>query len=143
MNKSFSCYNSVMSRLSERVENFNRAFNMFDEVRNDFLKDKSNNTFRLALTQGFEIVFELGWKVLKDYLFINGVSVQLPRDVIKEAFNKEVISNGQIWIDMIDARNATSHEYNMDKVDLILENISSTYYNELYSFKNWLGELDE
>lgn len=132
-----------MSRLSERIENFNRAFELFEEVRNDFLKDKNNNTFRLALTQGFEIVCELGWKVLKDYLFINGISVQLPREVIKEAFNKEIISNGQIWIDMIDARDATSHEYNMDKIDTILENISSVYYDELSNFHTWLRGLDE
>ena len=132
-----------MSRLSERIENFNRAFDLFDEVQNNFLKDKNNNTFRLALTKGFEIVCELGWKVLKDYLFIKGVSVQLPKDVIKEAFNKEVISNGQIWIDMIDARNATSHEYNTDKIDTILENISSIYYDELSNFHFWLRGLDE
>ena len=43
---------------------------------------------------------------------------------------------------MVKARNATSHEYNMDKIDVILENISSTYYDELCSFKEWLRGFD-
>jgi len=132
-----------MSRLSERIENFNRAFDLYSEVRNEFVKDKNNNTYRLALAQGFEIACELGWKVLKDYLFVNGISVQLPREVIKEAFNKEVISNGQIWIDMISDRNATSHEYNVDKVSVILEKVSTLYYDELSRFHSWLRGIDE
>lgn len=132
-----------MSRLSERIENFNRAFDLYSEVRNKYINDKNNNTYRLALAQGFEIVCELGWKVLKDYLFVNGISVQLPKEVIKEAFNKEVITNGQIWIDMISDRNATSHEYNIDKVDIILEKVSNVYYNELSQFHNWLRGIDE
>ena len=87
--------------------------------------------------------FELGWKVLKDYLNINGISVQLPRQVIKEAFNKEVIQNGQIWIDMLKDRNATSHEYNMDKVDKVLEKISTEYFEELCRFREQIKEFDE
>ena len=87
--------------------------------------------------------FELGWKVLKDYLNINGISVQLPRQVIKEAFNKEVIQNGQIWIDMLKDRNATNHEYNMDKVDKVLEKISTEYFEELCRFREQIKEFDE
>ena len=28
-----------MSRLSERIENFNKAFDLYEEVRNKFIKD--------------------------------------------------------------------------------------------------------
>ena len=131
-----------MSRLLERIENFNRAFDLYKEMRDGFVADKMNNAYKLGLTQSFEIICELGWKVLKDYLFTQGIVANTPNEVIKEAFSKEVISNGQIWIDMVKARNATSHEYNMDKIDVILENISSTYYEELTSFKEWLRSFD-
>ena len=131
-----------MSRLSERIENFNRAFELYKEMQNGYIKDKTNNAYRLGLTQSFEIISELGWKVLKDYLYSEGVDANTPKEVIKEAYQKEILKNGQIWIDMIKARNSTSHEYNMDKIDLILENISTIYFEELSNFKNQLGKIN-
>ena len=125
-----------MSRLNQRIENFNKAFFLFSKVRNEYIQDKTNDTLKLALAQSFEIVFELAWKVLKDYLFENGIDANYPKEVIKEAFNKKTIVNGQIWIDMLTARNSTSHEYNMNKVDLLLNNISDSFYEEIYLFSN-------
>lgn len=123
-----------MSRLSKRIENFNKAFNLYRNMRNCYISDKTNDMAKLAVTQSFEIVFELAWKVLKDYLREQGIIANYPKEVIKEAFNKETIHNGQIWIDMLEARNSTAHEYNMDKVDIELENISGEYFDELNSF---------
>ncbi len=131
-----------MSRLNERIENFNRAFAIFNDAVNAYNQNKENILTHMALVQSYEVCFELGWKVLKDYLAENGILVYLPKQVIKEAFNKNVISNGQIWIDMLDARNATSHEYKMDKINLILEKISSSYFDELLKFSNWLVKLN-
>lgn len=132
-----------MSRLNERIENFNKAFELMCEAVKEYKCDTKKMLYHLALVQSFEVCFELGWKVLKDYLNINGISVQLPRQVIKEAFNKEVIQNGQIWIDMLKDRNATSHEYNMDKVDKVLEKISTEYFEELCRFREQIKEFDE
>ena len=132
-----------MSRLSERIENYNKAFKLFEEMQSGYVADKNNNAYRLGLTQSFEIVCELGWKVLKDYLYVKGIVVHLPVEVIKEAFQKEVIQNGQVWIDMIKSRNATSHEYNIDKVNIILEDISTKYYTELLFFKKMIEDINE
>ncbi len=124
-----------MSRLSERIENFNRAYELFVTVVNSYRQQPQNDINKLALTQSFEIVFELGWKVLKDYLKTKGIEVFTPRDVIKESYAAEILPNAQVWIDMAQDRNASSHEYNQDKVDKILERISTFYYNELQNFK--------
>ena len=96
----------------------------------------------MALIQAFEVTCELAWKVLKDYLFENGISVSLPKQVIKEAFNKNVIKDGQLWIDMIEARNATSHEYNLEKVSLLLTNMSTIFYKELLDFYNLVNSKE-
>lgn len=130
-----------MSRLFERIDNFNNAFELYKEMREGFLANKQHNAYRLGLTQSFEIVAELGWKVLKDYLFVQGIETNTPKDVIKEAFSNNIIDNGQIWIDMIKDRNATSHEYNTEKVDMILEKISTIYYEELSKFQNFIRSL--
>ena len=131
-----------MSRLEERIENFNRAFEILNNAVKAYNQEKENILMHLALVQAYEVCFELSWKVLKDYLAENGILVYMPKEVIKEAFNKNVIENGQIWIDMLDARNATSHEYKMDKINLILEKISTTYYEELLKFSNWLAGIN-
>ncbi len=132
-----------MSRLNERIENFNRAFAILNEAVNAYNQNKENILTHMALVQAYEVCFELSWKVLKDYLSENGINVYMPKEVIKEAFNKNVIENGQIWIDMLAARNATSHEYKMDKINLILEKISSSYFDELLKFSNWLVAINE
>lgn len=132
-----------MTRLSERIENFNRAFELMCEAVKEYKSDIKKKLYHLALIQSFEVCFELSWKILKDYLNINGVNVSLPKQVIKEAFNKEVIENGQIWIDMLKDRNATSHEYNMDKVDKVLEKISTIYFDELCRFQEQVKNFDE
>ena len=126
----------------ERIENFNRAFDLYEEMRNGFVADNSNNAYRLGLTQSFEIICELGWKILKDYLELNETKTESAKDTVRKAFNADIIENGQIWIDMVKDRNSTSHEYNMDKVNLILERVSTTYYDELLRFKEWLGGLN-
>ena len=131
-----------MSRLQERIENFNKAFSLFVEMRQLYVEDKTSNSNRLALTQSFEIVFELAWKVLKDYLATKGIEVYAPKDVIKSAFNIHILSNGQIWIDMSNDRNSSSHEYNMDKVDKILEKISLEYFEELNRFKEQIKDFN-
>lgn len=132
-----------MSRINERIENFNRVFELFQNTVTLYKEDSLNMVFHMALVQSFEVCFELGWKILKDYLNINGINTQLPKQVIKEAFNKEVIQNGQIWIDMLKDRNATSHEYNMDKVDKVLEKISTEYFEELTRFKEQIKDFNE
>lgn len=128
-----------MSRLSERIENFNNAFGMFSDMQKLYINDKDSIANRLALTQSFEIAFELGWKILKDYLFTKDIEVFTPRDAIKSAFAANIIPDGQVWIDMASDRNASSHEYNMDKVSRILEKISTDYYNELDRFNKWVN----
>jgi len=130
-----------MSRLSERIENFNRAFNLYTSVRSEYLKSITDTT-KLAVTQAYEIVIELGWKVLKDYLSEKGIKVLTPIDTVKEAFSAEIIENGEIWIDMIKDRNSSSLEYNMEKADEIIQKAASAYYEELDRFHKQLGALN-
>lgn len=130
-----------MSRLTERIENFNKAFDIYIQAVEEYKKNPSNILAHLALVQSFEICFELSWKVLKDYLKETGIAAFTPRDVIKESFAMNIIKNGQIWIDMANDRNASSHEYNMEKINIILERISTDYYEELLLFKTQTGSF--
>ena len=132
-----------MTRLKERIENFNKVYGIFSDAVNEYKKDTDAVLIQMALVQSFEVCFELAWKVLKDYLNIKGLQVYLPRDVIKGAFSAEVIQNGQVWINMLNARNSTSHEYNNDKINIILRSISTEYAKELADFEEQIKGFDE
>ncbi len=132
-----------MTRISERIENFLRAFSIYSDAVAEYKKNSTNVLNHMALIQSFEVCFELAWKVLKDYLNSNGINVYLPKEVIKEAFSAEVITDGQIWIDMLNARNSTSHEYNLDKVQTIISSIAGVYFNELMRFSKQVRDFNE
>ena len=44
---------------------------------------------------------------------------------------------------MLNARNSTSHEYNNDKINIILRSISTEYAKELADFKEQIKDFDE
>ncbi len=82
---------------------------------------------QLGTLQSFEISFELSWKTLKDYLESKGELVEYPRDVIKTAFAHEIISDGELWLEMLKDRNLTSHTYNEGVAIKALKKTRSTY----------------
>lgn len=59
----------------------------------------------------FEIVAELMWKTLKRALEFEGLSPKTPRDSLKEAFRVGWLQEEATWLDMLDHRNTTSHNY--------------------------------
>jgi nucleotidyltransferase substrate binding protein (TIGR01987 family) len=63
--------------------------------------------------QRFEVVVELLWKTLRRALKYEGVRINpdTPRETMKEGFAIGWLHNEPIWQDLLDKRNATSHEY--------------------------------
>ena len=66
---------------------------------------------RGGLIQFFETTFELGWKLLKDYLEAQGVVAISPREAIKHAYQMTLIANGQGWLEALEDRNLIAHTY--------------------------------
>lgn len=81
-----------------------------------------------GLIQGFEFTFELAWKLLKDYLESKGFSgFHGSRDTFRLAFNEGLITNGKLWMEMIDDRNRTVHTYDEVVADSISSFVISDY----------------
>lgn len=97
----------------------------------------------MALIQAFEMAFELGWKTIKDYLEYNGTKTDTPRSAIKEAFSANLISQGQQWIDMMEARNKTSHTYKEEFAKQTAQEILNIYAQLLLDLEQKLeGEIN-
>ena len=50
---------------------------------------------------------------MRDYLESTGIDIETitPKNVIKEAFAAKIIIDGEMWIDMLEKRNALAHTY--------------------------------
>lgn len=107
-------------------ENLGNALNRLKEVLNleninqlDYLQD--------ATIQRFEFVIELYWKVLKKFLNYEKIESNSPRDVLRKSFQFNLIDNENIWLQMLDDRNNTSHVYNQEDAKKIFEHIKKYY----------------
>jgi len=71
----------------------------------------------------------LAWNTLKDFLENKGVQpLYGSKDTTREAFKRGLIEDGEIWMQMINSRNLTSHTYNQEIADEIAEAIRIHYH---------------
>jgi nucleotidyltransferase substrate binding protein (TIGR01987 family) len=66
--------------------------------------------------QRFETTIELFWKTLQRALRYEGLDPKTPRESVKEAFQLGWLEDEEAWLDMLDARNRTSHQYLSDRL---------------------------
>jgi nucleotidyltransferase substrate binding protein (TIGR01987 family) len=72
---------------------------------------------------------------MKDYAFYPGnTNVEGSRDATREAFQLKLISDGEIWMDMIGSRNKTSINHNEEIADEIFSKILNEYYPAFLEF---------
>lgn len=123
-------------RWKQRFENFSNAFRHLKLARN-LKKERDFTELELqGVIQAFEITQELSWKVLKDFLEEQGVSDLFgSKNVVREAFNVGLISNGEIWLDMIKTRNLTSHIYDESEILKLLDVILESYIDVFLQFE--------
>lgn len=115
----------------QRFENYEKAFMQLEKTIN--IK-KPSEAERAGLIQFFEVAFELAWKTLKDYLESVGYITQSPREAIKQAFQSQLITGGQAWLEALDNRNLTVHTYDEKTAQKIESLIRNSYYPELKKF---------
>ncbi|MFH1405204.1 MAG: nucleotidyltransferase substrate binding protein [Patescibacteria group bacterium] len=71
-------------RWKQRFQNFEKAFAVFQRRIDEYEVHTDEEAYQMALVQGYEIIIELAWKVMKDYLenvsFISEQFYPLVRD---------------------------------------------------------------
>ncbi|MCU0882597.1 MAG: nucleotidyltransferase substrate binding protein [Hyphomonadaceae bacterium] len=103
----------IQSRWRYRYANYAKAVSWLREGC-DLVATRGLTRFEQAgVIQHFEMTWELGWKLLADLLVADGLPLErgAPRAVVRAAQESGLIADGQVWIDMIDARNKLSHLY--------------------------------
>ena len=129
-------------RWKQRFAHFKNAFKQLKnakELRND--RDFTELELQ-GVIQAFEVSQELSWKVLKDFLEDQGKTDLFgSKNAVREAFNVGLITNGDIWFDMIKSRNMTSHIYDHSEILAILDTILNDYVTEFKVFENKMQTL--
>lgn len=124
-------------RWKQRFENYEKALKLLREALANV--DSLSNLEKEGTVQRFEFTVELAWKTLKDYLEFNGVLLDqsTPKYIVKQAFAAKIISNGQLWIDILDCRNQMSHKYDEAAFDKAAHEIHNRFlpaFDELHDF---------
>ncbi|MEN9303387.1 MAG: hypothetical protein RL264_1816 [Bacteroidota bacterium] len=131
----FSNFSKALAKMSKAIAFVNsfQVPNEQGEVLDDIIKE--------GLIQRFEYTHELAWKVMKDFANYQGnTSIAGSRDAIREAFQMQLISNGNVWMDMIVSRNKTSHTYDDVTADEIVTKIKSEYFPAFIEFEKTMFE---
>ena len=99
------------NRWIQRLQNLNKAFKRLEDACD---QDEYNELEVAGLVQTYEFTFELCWKTLKDKLTFEGYEVNSPRETIKKAFEMELVTDVDQWLEALESRNLFSHTYEDD-----------------------------
>ena len=116
-------------RWKQRFNNYLRALRTLTEAVELAEERQLSNLEEQGMVQGFEFTHELAWNVLKDYLEEKGVAGIIgSKDATREAFKNGLIEDGEAWMEMIKARNLSSHTYNPETAEEIVESVLTCFY---------------
>jgi nucleotidyltransferase substrate binding protein (TIGR01987 family) len=129
-------------RWKQRFSNYTRAFQSLTEAVALSQQRELSALEQQGLIKSFEFTHELAWKMLKDYLEYQGVSnIVGSRDASRVAFQNALIQDGEVWMQMIAARNQTSHTYNLKVAQSVVESILNRFYPAFNQLAGKFGDL--
>lgn len=117
-------------RWKQRFNNFMRALHELGEAVALREERALSRLEEKGLIQSFEIVHELAWNLVKDYLEAVAGTIGLmgSKDATREAFKRGLLEDGQEWMDMIKARKLTSHVYDEATARAIVDATCQHFY---------------
>lgn len=136
-----------MKKLQDKLEKLNLAYNSLKEMIEfgntaNISLEKFDEALRDSIIKKFEYTFELSWKTIKAYLEEEGYEeMSSPRKVLKQAFESNIISDEEVWSNMLEARNSTAHTYDEEKAIYYEDVIKNKYVKKLDELIKKLNEV--
>jgi nucleotidyltransferase substrate binding protein (TIGR01987 family) len=118
-------------RWQQRLDNFLRALQTLRQAAELASQRPLSELEKQGLVQGFEFTHELAWNLLKDYLEAQGVTGIIgSKNAVRSAFKNGLINaaDAETLMDMIKARNLSSHTYNQDTAEEIVAAALNHFY---------------
>ena len=116
-------------RWIQRFDNYGRALQTLRNAAELATQRPLSELEQQGLIQVFEFTHELAWNLLKDFLEAQGIAGLIgSRDAIRTAFKNGLLEEGETWMEMIKARNLSSHTYQQDLAQRIATDILTRFY---------------
>ncbi len=124
-------------RWHQRLSNFTKALSQLASAVELSRARALSELEMQGMIQAFEFTHELSWNVMKDYLNDQdgGLSLGGSKDATRLAFSRGLISNGEVWMEMIKDRNLSSHTYDQQAVLSIVSRVTESYLDLFIAFK--------
>lgn len=119
---------TIMNKMQEKLQKLIEAVSRLKEALDDY-DQLHKDSIRDGVIQRFEFCTELAWKTVREYLIDQGYTeINSPKAVMKQAFADHVISDETVWLQVLDARNRTSHIYDENTAKEIFSQIKSVFF---------------
>lgn len=132
--------NSILDKYDESIKlTYNYTYRTLVRLKN--IKDNFNKiekpddttieVYRDCIIKKYETLEDLTWKLLSKIFKASGLEINNPRGCYKQAFKEGLISDVEIWNDILLSRNATAHIYDEQDYEEIKNKIVSDYINAI------------
>jgi nucleotidyltransferase substrate binding protein (TIGR01987 family) len=117
----------LMDKLQEKYAKLEQAVARLEESIGDYDRLQLDSV-RDGVIQRFEFCTELAWKTVREYLLDQGYSnINSPKSVMKQAYADGLLEDEHGWLELLNARNLTSHIYDEATAIEIFQGIRDTY----------------
>ena len=117
-------------RWEQRFSNYRKALAKIEEVVTLKELKELSELEEEGLIQRFEYTYELAWKTLQDLFKHKGyIDILGPTPVLEQALKDGYITDVVNWRKLKKSRELTSHTYNSETAENIVQDIYSDYYS--------------
>ncbi len=129
-------------RWLQRFQNYQKALVQLTQAVDLSRQRALSKLEQQGLIQGFEYTHELAWNTLKDFLEARGAAAIFgSRDTTRAAFTAGLIDQGEVWMQMIQSRNQSTHTYNEEMMTQIVTAVIQTYMAEFTKLQSKFEQL--
>ncbi len=120
---------TLMSKFEEKYSKLCEAVKRLQESICDY-ESTPLSSIRDGAIQRFEFCTELAWKTAREYLADQGyIDINSPKSVMKQAYSDKLIEDETGWLELLNARNLTSHIYDEETAKEIYKDVTDKYLN--------------
>ena len=128
-------------RWKQRFSNLKKALQQLENAVNIARTKELSELEKQGVIQAFEFTHELAWNVIKDYFEYQGeTDIHGSRNATRLAFQRGIVVDGHVWMEMIESRNKTSHTYNEEIAEEIYQKTIEIYFG---AFKSLAAKMEE
>lgn len=137
--------NEIYPRWEQKLDSYRKALCRLNEIVSYSKCHQLNEFEKDSVVKRFEYTHELAWKVMMSFCKFVEPQTELfgSRDSTRWAFSKQLITEGQTWMNMIKSRNTTAHNYDGNVAEEIISDIKEEYLPLLMAFYDRMTSIKD